>query len=180
VFNGKVALQAGGATLDAGSYSRPVTTDWDEDGVTDLLVGDNAGFVGYYQAKGILSLSDNKISAAAGGTIDMELNAGVANGNRSYLMLGSITGTSPGTPLPGGLVTLPINWDIFTNIVLSLLNAPTFQNFLGGLSPTGGASAQLFIPGPQTGATGLNMSFAFALSGPWDFVSNGARVEIIP
>lgn len=30
--------------------------------------------------------------------------------------------TISGPPLPGGMATLPINWDVFTNLVLGLIN----------------------------------------------------------
>jgi hypothetical protein len=180
VFNGSVLLAAGGSTIDVGFFSRPSPIDWDEDGVLDLLVGNSEGYVTLFQGLGPLSLSDNMIKESIGGVITMNLDAGVANANRNYIMVGSISGTSPGIPLPGGTTVLPVNWDIFTSIVLDNLNTLLFNNFLGVLSATGTATAQLNVPGPVPGAAGLTMSFAYALSGPWDFASNGANVEIVP
>lgn len=114
-----------------------------------------------------------------GGTRYLYLNAGAGNKNRDYLILGSITGTLPGIPLPGGQVTLPINWDLFTNIVISLVNTPTFENFMGTLDNYGRATAKLVI-GPVPGAAGIIMNYAFALNKKWDFVSNPLPIEIVP
>jgi hypothetical protein len=120
-----------------------------------------------------------KLSDAAGGSVNLYLDAGPSNGNRKYIMLGSVTGTSPGTPLPGGQATLPLNWDIFTNIVIQLLNSGFFLNFTGTLDGMGLAQAQFNLP-PGSGAVGLSMSFAYALKGPWDFASNPVTVLVEP
>ena len=107
------------------------------------------------------------------------LDAGDAQAGRTYLLLGGITGTVPGTPLPGGMATLPINWDLFTQIVLSLVNTPVFTNFSGNLDASGAASAQMNIP-PVQGSAGMTMYYAYALYNPWDFVSNPVAIEIVP
>ena len=103
--------------------------------------------------------------------------------NRTYLLLGCVTGTSPGTPLPDGTI-LPINWDLLTNFVLAFLNTPIFQNFLGTLDAAGSASATFDTLGPlPKGTAGVVMSFAYALPysapGGW-FASNAVDIEIIP
>ena len=69
-----------------------------------------------------LTCDVTEISESTGGTANFSLNGGAANGGRNYILLGGITGTVPGTPLPGGLVTLPLNMDLFTNIVIGLIN----------------------------------------------------------
>jgi hypothetical protein len=75
---------------------------------------------------------------------------------------------------------LPLNLDIYTNLVLSLLNTPPFQNFLGTLDVNGTATAVFDTLGPIPGAIGLIMSYALALSNPWDFVSNPVDIFIVP
>jgi len=125
-------------------------------------------------------ISDNaSISAAVGGTANFDLMAGFANANREYLVLGSISGTDPGLPLPGGDCVLPINWDTFTSFMLGLLNTGVFQNFVGTLDNQGEASAQLNLsPVP---ASGFTMHYAYLLKGaPWDFVSNSIAIDIVP
>jgi WD40 repeat protein len=42
-FSGSARLQAGGSDIDVGYYSRPAASDWNGDGKTDLLVGNDLG-----------------------------------------------------------------------------------------------------------------------------------------
>jgi hypothetical protein len=108
------------------------------------------------------------------------LQAGVANANRNYLMLGSVSGSVPGLTLPGGQ-NLPINWDYYTNLTLIYTNTPFFQNFSGALNANGTAvaTADLTRP-PDSALIGLIMTFAFCTMPPpgFDFVSNAWDVEI--
>ena len=115
-----------------------------------------------------------------GGDAAFLLLTGTGNANRNYILLGSITGTDPGTPLPGGKVTLPLNFDIFTNMVINLANTPPFSNFIGKLDSSGSANAVFNTFGPIPGAAGITMNFAFALNSPWDFASNPVEIEIVP
>ena len=179
VFNGSAQLQAGAGTLDVGYYARPFAADWNGDDVKDILCGTSDGFVFFYEAMGPLALSANTLSASSGGRLSLSLDAGPSNGGRNYLILGTVSGTSPGIPLPGGQVVLPINWDQMTNIGLMLLNTPAFDNFLGTLDVNGQAPAKLDLM-HLPGAAGLYMHFAYALNNPWDYVSNAAAIEILP
>jgi hypothetical protein len=52
------------------------------------------------------------------------LDAGVGNAGDTYLLLGSVTGTSPGFALPGGLI-MPLNW-IRTPTSYSRSSTPSF------------------------------------------------------
>jgi hypothetical protein len=113
-----------------------------------------------------------------GGTVNFTLDGGVANSNRSYLLLGSLSGNSPGIPLPGGMTTLPLNWDYFTSIMINLINTSVFFDFWGTLDGSGTATAQLNL-GPIQGLAGQTMQFAFALDQPWDFVSNTVAINIV-
>ena len=125
-----------------------------------------------------LSASDYQLSASSGGSIKFLLEAGGANAGRTYFMFGSVTGTSPGTPLPGGFVTLPINWDVFTNLTLNLANTAVFPQFIGNLDGSGMGSAGInfgSVPG-----SGFTLNFAYALNQPWNFVSNPIPIEIVP
>jgi hypothetical protein len=125
--------------------------------------------------------STSKLSASTGGVVGFDLHAGLPNGGRNHLLLGGLSGISPGTPLPGGMATLPLNWDSFTNLVLSMLSTPYFTNFLGMLDPLGSGMAQMNTMGPlPASAIGLTLSFAFALDSPWDFASNPVHVDIGP
>ena len=95
-------------------------------------------------------------------------------------MLGTMSGTSPGTQLPGGLVTLPINWDFFTDFLVTLINTPVFMDFIGVLDADGRSTAQANTFGPlPTGSAGIVMHYAYALNQPWDFVSEALAIEIV-
>jgi len=178
-FNGKVLLEASGTIYDCSFYSRPCVVDWDNDGVLDLLCGTSNGYVGRLKTLGPLLLDVNQVSASTGGAVNFTLEAGPSHANRSYVMAGSRSGTEPGTLLPGGLVTIPLNYDPFTGLVLKMLNTATFTDFRGTLDGSGKATAQLSAP-PVPALSGTSAHFAFATAFPWDFASNAAEIEIVP
>jgi hypothetical protein len=128
-------------------------------------------------------------SASEGCNISFYLDAGPAFAGRRYVVAGGLSGSFPGTELPGGLV-IPINRDSVTDLILDNLNSPTFENFMGDLDEDGRAVATLFLPGskvfsagqgvglgrtPYVGETG---TFAFTVTGTWDFVSNPVYIEV--
>jgi len=126
-----------------------------------------------------LTVDIYQIPESTGGTANFPLHAGTDNAHRDYMILGSSTGTSPGTPLPGGHAILPINWDLLTNTILNLINTTIFTGFMGTLDEMGHGAAQMNLP-PLPGTTGTVMHFAYALNYPWDFVSNPVAIEIVP
>jgi hypothetical protein len=112
-----------------------------------------------------------------GGTVNFDLDAGPAYAGRKYFMLASVSGTSPGTSLPGGL-TLPINQDFMFDLVFTF--APLnlfFQNFSGTLDSNGQAEATFDYPG-YPGSAGLVFYFAWMCYAPFDYVSNAVPVEV--
>ncbi len=120
------------------------------------------------------------MSVASGGLVGFTLSAGAGNGNRNYLLLGSVSGTSPGTPLPGGAV-LPLKWDLLTNIIMSSLGSPVFADFTGQLDPTGYATATLNTYGPIDPAlAGLDIYFAYFLNHVPFFPSNAVTITLDP
>jgi len=129
----------------------------------------------------VLSLwsATRTISGSTGGTVDFVLAAGWANSGDNYLLTGSLSGTVPGTLLPGGLATIPLNRDWFTNYILAHLNIPTFTGFWGRLDVMGNASAQLNVPAVP-GWIGRRLYFAYANATTWDFASNAVMVDIVP
>jgi hypothetical protein len=127
-----------------------------------------------------LDADSYELSANTGGTVNFSLDAGIGNKNRDYLLLGSISGTEPGLPLPGGMTTLPLNWDAFTDLVLTLLNTSLFTDFLGTFDSAGQAAAQLNAPPVAPVFVGTKMYYAYSLSNPFDFASNPLMIEIVP
>jgi len=144
-----------------------------------LFIGDGSITNSVFEVSGIITLiSDTLIIKKTGGVANFTLAATTANANRKYILLGGISGALPGTPLPGGLAVLPINMDIFTNVVMAYLNTTLFDKFLGNLDAQGKATATLTIPS-AAGLVGLKFYFAYALNNPWDFVSSTACIEIV-
>jgi len=128
-----------------------------------------------------LPLASNKptLSSTVVGEVLLSLDAGPQNAGRTYVMFGSVTGTSPGVPLPGG-ATLPLNWDAFSELALSLVNTPVFAGFAGTLDGAGRATATLDTLGPVPVALGVTLHFAYGLHGPWNFASNPVAVRFSP
>lgn len=122
----------------------------------------------------------SELSADTGGTINFSLDAGTSNAGRKYLVLGSLSGTSPGIVLPGGFETLPIAWDGFTDLVFAFLNTPVFSNFLNVLDANGESTAQLNAPALDPIYVGSQMSYAFCLNNPFDYASNPVHVHVVP
>ncbi|MFH2003056.1 MAG: choice-of-anchor Q domain-containing protein, partial [Planctomycetota bacterium] len=115
---------------------------------------------------------------STGGSVNFTLNGGEANAWQAYLLLGSVSGTLPGFPLPGGKVSLRLNWDIFTEFVVALLNTTAFYRFLNHLDVDGWSYAQLNTGPLPPGYAGLEIDFAYCLGWPWEFVSNPMRITI--
>jgi len=130
----------------------------------------------------MLEADASTLSGRLGGLVNFTLNGGKDNGGRDYILLGCVSGTSPGTPLPGGLATLPLNIDYFTYYVIFLMNSSIFQNFQGVLDSEGNGKAQVNTIGLgplSPGCTGTILYFAYALYYPWDVVSNPVEIEIV-
>lgn len=154
------------------------------DEVPDAGIVDMGYHFSNYSSEWTPSFYSNTYTASEsqGTDILFALNAGLDYANRQYLIFGGITGTSPGTPLPGGYVTLPINWDVFTNLIIERinLNDPHFVNFTGFLDSTGSMKEAKFILVPTPNSVGITMSFAYATANPWDFASNAVDVTVRP
>jgi hypothetical protein len=131
--------------------------------------------------EGALSVDVETMSESTGGTATFTLT-NPSHASKRYLLLGTFSGTSPGTPLPpnpGGVV-LPINWDAFTDLILVNLGPPYFSDFLGTLDGNGEATAVFWAPALPH-AAGFTMHFAFCQDGSWwDFASNAVDILVVP
>ncbi|MHC4944578.1 MAG: hypothetical protein ACYTG7_16290, partial [Planctomycetota bacterium] len=87
-------------------------------------------------------IPDTTTVPEGGGTVNFDLFAGELSPNRNYIIIGSTSGTTPGFPLPGGL-KLPVNWDWFSDLEMTLINTGIFSNFMGTLDAAGLGTAQL-------------------------------------
>jgi len=117
--------------------------------------------------------------SVGGGTVDFELKAGGKYPGRKYFLLGSISGTSPGTTFASGVV-LPLNYDIFMELVLLLANTPVMDNFHSALDGFGKSKAQLNLLSPISPSfIGTTMYYAYVLYSPVDFASNPVSVTFV-
>jgi predicted outer membrane repeat protein len=151
------------------------------DGVTDSGTVDMGFHYGYFCEDWTVALHPDThvMPASTGGTVNFTLTAGVENAHRKYILIGGVSGTIPGKMLPGGYVILPINFDWFSQYVMTYLNTVIFTNFLGTLDSEGNSWAQLNLPTLLPTVVGLKMNFAYACNNPFDFVSNAVAIEII-
>ncbi|MHC4945528.1 MAG: hypothetical protein ACYTG7_21150, partial [Planctomycetota bacterium] len=94
---------------------------------------------------------------------------------RPYHLLGSMSGTSPGFPLPGG-VTLPLNWDLFMDITWNNAYPPMFVDFVGVLDGEGEATAAFDTLGQFEDYLGVTLHFAFTLTDAYDYASNAVSL----
>ena len=105
------------------------------------------GGTGIFQASYVdrtLWASSDTVSVARGGAVALELRTGSAHAGEMYLVLGSLSGTTPGIPL--GAVTLPLNQDALLRFTLGNPNLLPLQQTLGLLGATGNASAAFLAP----------------------------------
>ena len=124
------------------------------------------------------------VSLATGGAQTLTLQAGAANAGRSYLVLGSVSGTSPGLPING--VVLPLAFDAYTNLTIALANSGTHQNTLGSLDAFGTATSSIHIPaGLSPTLAGLVLHHAYVVfqgapGSPAVMASNAVSVTLTP
>ncbi len=117
-----------------------------------------------------------EIPSATGGSVDLTLSAGSSQAGYPYMVLGSMSGSSPGFDFNG--VHVPLNWDWFTVLTMMMAGSPQFADFQGRLDPSGEATAIYDTRGPvEPDLVGLGASFAYIALGPSGFVSNPITVQ---
>ena len=126
-----------------------------------------------------LAQTEPSISAASGGTDRFFMNGSGANAGRLYVLVGGHSGSVPGTLLPGGL-TLPVNADATTLVLLGASNTSVLQNFIGILDPLGRAVATANVPPLDASVAGTTLTFGFLLANPFNLVSNPVSLSIAP
>lgn len=130
-----------------------------------------------------LETSVASVSLSAGGTIGFNIAAGPAQAGLLYLVGGSASGSSPGTPVQS--ILLPLNFDNVTTLTIQEANTGIFVNTLGTLSSTGGANASIIVPPlSNPSLAGLSLTFAYASFTLAPFAaylaSNPAGVVLVP
>ena len=101
------------------------------------------------------------------------------------MLLGSLSGTTPGMPVPGG-VTLPLNFDFLTSAMATQFNSGPFVGTLGNFDALGGGSSSVVAaPGVIPAALiGVDLDFAHLIYDASTLLaeraSNTMRVTIVP
>jgi len=125
--------------------------------------------------------SHASISATAGATIDFAVQPGPFFGaNRSWVLLGSLSGTRPGITLPP-FYNLPLNYDALFEVTVLGAFAGYIPE-LSGQTPASGltATALRLPPGLYAMPVGRDLSFAYLLINPLSMISNPVSIRIVP
>lgn len=126
-----------------------------------------------------LEADATSVSVLNGASVGFQLRAGTANAFRDYVLVGTFSGTTPGTPV--GSTVVPINVDPITQLILANLNSPLFSGFLGTLDANGAAGATLNIPPGLVFQGPVPSDFAYLLFTPApDFASNPWSLTLLP
>ena len=119
------------------------------------------------------------LSVAAGGTQTLSLDAGPEHAGAIYFVLGSLSGTQPGTDL-GGPILLPLNNDFYFALTLTAPNTAFLFNAIGFLDGAGqGTAMATLAPGLSPSLVGILAHHAFTLLNQ-PFVSNPVPVALVP
>lgn len=138
-----------------------------------------------YKVGALLSSQPNTFSVVQGGIQQFELDAGPQAAGLTYLMLGSKSGSSPGTLLDQHV--LPINVDDYTLFTLLEPNEKPLLQGMGTLDALGRATAQFVIPSNlPANLAGVSVQHCFVTieSLPWLIhlpdASNATLFEMTP
>jgi hypothetical protein len=124
------------------------------------------------------------VSAVRGGKVNFRINPGPLHAGAEYFVIGSLSGTDPGTYVGNGVV-LPLNLDAFSQIALDGDRAAMFRDFHGTLDATGNATARFDLERPfARSMVGSRLSFAVLVrssgAAAWAWASNPYTVTIVP
>jgi hypothetical protein len=129
-----------------------------------------------------LSADNGGLSTSLGGVQTLSFHPGPAFANDLYLIVGSMTGWSPGFTL--GAHHVPLNLDAYTDLTVSLANSPVLVNTSGVLGPSGAITANIVLPpGVLVGLTGLVLHHAAITADPgpvFRHASNAVPLLLLP
>jgi uncharacterized Ntn-hydrolase superfamily protein len=126
-----------------------------------------------------LVVGRESFSASEGTRTPLWCDFGAAQAGAPYLVLGSASGTTPGTTVFG--VQVPLVQDTFFGSMWSQPNSSTFQQTQGLLSANGRARAELVAaPGRFTPLVGRTLTFCSVLNTASGAVSNTDTLVVAP
>lgn len=127
---------------------------------------------------------DNELSRTNGGNIEFDVLAGSNYAGQPYLVLGSLSGNTPGFMVDGHM--LPLNVDSYFMTTFSDLQSPLFTSMSGNLDASGRAKAFFNLPGnilpPLFDGTQFDHAFLTIdpTTGLVEKISGAVRFEIVP
>lgn len=180
--NGDFHIPVESPCVDTGSNDAPSLPDEDYEGDARIHVSqvDMGADECIYPSSDSLVVDVATISVSQGGIANFSLNAGPSFAGDGYFILGGISGTVPGTPLPSGEV-LPLNWDMVTEYLLelTLMGFPMLPGFHGTLDAEGKASAMFIGMSLNPDIVGLTVYFAFTTFPGFKFASNAVQFQFV-
>jgi len=137
-----------------------------------------AAFMRYLKGDSLVIGLTETASMATRSHVDLFLENEKIQGGRTYTILGSVSGVSPGIAV-GGIV-IPINYDLVTSLFISIMNTPMLNNFSINLDGNGKSMATFdTLSSIDPGLVGLKIYFAYVLMKPMDFASNPVIITIV-
>ncbi|MCB9878545.1 MAG: hypothetical protein H6835_13190 [Planctomycetes bacterium] len=119
-----------------------------------------------YVAGAPVNVTPPLLSAQNGGPITISLDVGPAGAGHTYLVLASLSGSSPGFSW-GPDLPVPLNPDAVTWVLVGDPNGGLMSNGLGTLDTFGRATATLFWPpGVLSFLSGLQLTWSFVALDP--------------
>jgi hypothetical protein len=121
------------------------------------------------------------LSAATGGRVQFGIQPQSSlTANRWWILLGSMSGTTPGVRIPP-FVLLPLNPDPFFEATAVAAFTGAVPGLMGQTSALGLAGTSLtFPPGVWSIPVGTDVSFAYTLFDPVTLASNPITLRILP
>lgn len=124
------------------------------------------------------------IPVTTGSDITFTIQLGAQYAGYDYFLFAGVTGSDPGTSLPGGAV-VPVNFDPVTFILLGLANTTLCPNFHGTLDAAGEASPMFKttvvapIDRKLAGTTMYFSAVAWKINGQYEVATNVKHLSII-
>jgi len=132
-----------------------------------------------------LTQSTAVLPAGAGGSVVFTASLGPAGAGKLHVLLGSTSGSGPGTILAPGII-VPLVLDPFTFALLSVSNTPSAQNFVGVVPPGGTIVSTLSLPPGAIPPSAVFTLFTFAAVGidpalpAYAYATNAVPLVIVP
>jgi len=126
-----------------------------------------------------LTASTHLVSVATGRNVKLSIDAGNAQAQKSYCVLGCMGGTGP-RGIPSLKVSLLLNPDAYFWFTAQYPN-PLIRNSLGRLDASGKATATIHVPPLSTALIGSRFYHAYvAFKSSIDYASTPVPLTLVP